>query len=386
MGSRMLLVLALLPLVVQSASPVCTFVLPSATSSLTSDVPANGNSASKAKHHDPGHFVCVPTVSPPRGLMVFMPGLAATDYTLFAQAAASTDLAVIVVSSEACSLPCCSASSPLNCTATDPVSVKKVQECYHDNRQMHLLGNDTAPSSPYYPATSSSNSITGRTKALITFLARNASFRSLGGYLDEAGSLEWKHITVGGHSCASYYPVIMAALYPVERMVMTGGVGGSLVGFDLHLKVSVENRYGLVMSSPDCQYAANGSRCFNQCRACQASGSSTCTFAADEGDYTVLQLPGQAGVFARDMANTDPALARALDGARQLFDRDVCVYPGRVIMTHLCQICDLQTHRYENGTAVLAPVWRYLVANKLPPTGTALADNVTCNNTTPSDP
>ena len=69
-----------------------------------------------------------------------------------------------------------------------------------------------------------------------------ATFRSLGAFLDEAGGLQWENVAVGGHSCASYYPVIMAALYPVQRMVMTGGVGGSLVGFDLHLGVPVENR------------------------------------------------------------------------------------------------------------------------------------------------
>ena len=74
-------------------------------------------------------------------------------------------------------------------------------------------------------------------------------------------------------------------------------------------------------------------------------------------------------------------MAKALGGARQLYDLDVCVYPGRPIMTHLCEICDLQTHTYPNGSAVLAPVWRYLVANEMPPTHAALMDTVTCNAT-----
>ena len=39
--------------------------------------------------------------------MIFVPGLAATDYTLFAQAAADTGLVVAIISSQACSFTCC---------------------------------------------------------------------------------------------------------------------------------------------------------------------------------------------------------------------------------------------------------------------------------------
>ena len=92
-------------------------------------------------------------------------------------------------------------------------------------------------------------------------------------------------------------------------------------------------------------------------------------------------MPGEAFVYAKDVrSGSDAALASALGGARQLFDHDVCHYPGRPIMSHLCEICDLQTHRYANGSAVLAPVWRYLLSNEQAATPLALADNVTCNN------
>ena len=170
------------------ASATCTFVLPSSTSEQISNTPANGNSASKvrcmaysvlsmfpcsvraqwcssnasccqgvwvvytpfatvfttttdgkAKRVDPGHYVCVPSSGRPKGLLLFVPGLAATDYTLFAEAAASTGLAVVVVSSEQCSMQCCSSQSTLNCTATDPASVKAVGECWYGTSLLHCV-------------------------------------------------------------------------------------------------------------------------------------------------------------------------------------------------------------------------------------------------------
>ena len=371
-----------------SSPTVCTFVLPSTTSPLITDVPANGNSASRAKHKDPGHYVCVPT-SRPRGLLVFVPGLAATDYTLFARASAETGLAVAVISSESCSLSCCGSASSLNCSATDPASVKAVQECYHNDRLMHLVGKGGgAPNNPaHYPTINQTNSIVGRTKALLSYLSHSANktFLPFGDFLNKStGELVWTNTTVAGHSCASYYPIIMAARFPVQRMVMTGGAGGSLVGFDLQLQLPKESMYGFVMSTPDCGDATAGSECARRCANCEASGFTPCTYAQNEVDYDTLGLPGQAGVKASILARIHPndtaALASALGGARQLFDRDVCVYPGRVIMTHLCQICDLQTHIDAKGRPVLAPVWKYLVANQMSPSPTAMAHNVTCND------
>ena len=93
----------------------------------------------KAKRVDPGHYVCVPSSGRPKGLLLFVPGLAATDYTLFAEAAASTGLAVVVVSSEQCSMQCCSSQSTLNCTATDPASVKAVGECWYGTSLLHCV-------------------------------------------------------------------------------------------------------------------------------------------------------------------------------------------------------------------------------------------------------
>ena len=369
--------------------PVCTFILPSTTSPLITDVPANGNSASRAKHEDPGHYVCAPT-SPPRGLLVFVPGLAATDYTLFARASSETGLAVVVISSEACSLSCCGPASSLNCSATDPASAKAVQECYHNDRLMHLVGKGGgAHENPaHYPTINQSNSIVGRTKALLSYLSHsgNKTFLPFGDFLhNTTGELVWTNTTVAGHSCASYYPILMAARFPVQRMVMTGGAGGSLVGFDLQLQLPKESIYGFVMSTPDCGDATKGSECARRCAACDASGATPCTYAQNEVDYDMLGLPGQAGVKASILSSISPndttALATALGGARQLFDRDVCVYPGRPIMTHLCQICDLQTHIDAKDRPVLAPVWRYLVANQMRPSATAMAHNVTCNDT-----
>ena len=50
--------------------------------------------------------------------MVFVPGLAAADYTSFAEAAAETGLAVSIISSQACSAgSCCTGPTPLNCSS-----------------------------------------------------------------------------------------------------------------------------------------------------------------------------------------------------------------------------------------------------------------------------
>ena len=51
-------------------------------------------------------------------MMVFVPGLAAADYTSFAEAAAETGLAVSIISSQACSAgSCCTGPTPLNCSS-----------------------------------------------------------------------------------------------------------------------------------------------------------------------------------------------------------------------------------------------------------------------------
>ena len=140
-----------------------------------------------------------------------------------------------VISSEQCSLSCCSVHSGLNCTSTDPSSLKSVSECYYNNRLMRLLGDTTAPIHPsHYPSINESNSIVGRFKALLVHLSNTShTFRQLSSFLDDKGELLWNQITVAGHSCASYYPLLLATLFPVKRLVMIGGVGGSLTGFDL---------------------------------------------------------------------------------------------------------------------------------------------------------
>ena len=356
----------------------CTFVLPSATAPGITDVKPNGNSASKAKHVDPGHYACMPASRTPRGLMLFVPGLAAADYTMFAQEAAATGLAVVVISSAACSSECCTVDKALNCSARDAASIRAVEACSLKEKQMHLMG---APVNPgHYPTITPPNSIIGRLTALIKHLSsRNETFRALGAFLDEKGDPRWSNITAAGHSCASYYPLLLGTTFKLKRVVMVGGVGQPLNGW-APLRLPSENVYGFVRGTSPCSSAANNSGCAERCESC--AGNQSCTFAADEGDYSLLKLPGQAGVeLPAVQSGSDASLAQALGGARQLFDRGVCAFPGRPIMTHLCEICDLQTHRYANGTAVLAPVWRYLAANTLPTTAKALAASVTCNNT-----
>ena len=98
----------------------------------------------------------------------------------------------------------------------------------------------------------------------------------------------------------------------------------------------------------------------------------------DETDYRELQVPGQAWLYGKDLIGNDALLHQTLAGARQLFDHDVCSFPGRPIMTHLCEVCDLQTKLYLNGSAMLAPVWRYLIANESPVSKAAFENNVTC--------
>ena len=221
-------------------------------------------------------------------------------------------------------------------------------------------------------------------KATLRYLGaggKGTAFKPFAAFLDSQGELEWARTTVAGHSCASYFAVLMAIQFPVQRMVMTGGVGGSLVGYDLDkLQVPPSERYGFAMSQ-SCGAAPAGSECADRCTACTASGSKACTYAQDNSDWAAMALPGQAGVQAKDLPPRHGNLAAALGGARQLFDQDVCVYPGRPIMTHLCEICDLQTHRHADGSPVLAPVWQYLVANDAPATPGVLVDNTTCNAT-----
>ena len=55
----------------QKENPTCVFVAPNSTSAQITNTPPNGNSASKAKHIDPGHYVCTPASGEaPRGLLV----------------------------------------------------------------------------------------------------------------------------------------------------------------------------------------------------------------------------------------------------------------------------------------------------------------------------
>lgn len=368
--------------------PRCAFVLPSATSSSISDAHPNGNSASAAKHFDPGHFVCVPGGGrTPRGLLVFSPGLAAADYTLFAEAAADTGLAVTVISQpNLCASTCCSLKG-LNCSSAEPAAVRAVQQCDYAERMMHLVGDvqwqdrlgsrgesplplpphpttththpdvhnrlDWAAAARGLPVVAETNSTVGRLKALLSHFERNQTFRSLSSFLDAHGRPRWANITAAGHSCASYYPLLLGTLFKLERVVMTGGVGQPLFGADANrpLMVSRADVYGFVRSS-DCDEAENGTQCASLCESCTKT-SQTCTFAENENDYRELGLPGQSAVYYSDVSTGDKKkLAKKLGGARQLFDHDICHFKGRPIMTHLCEMCDLQTRRYKNGSAV----------------------------------
>ncbi len=346
-----------------SGRPRCAFVLPSATSSNISDARPNGNGASVAKHADPGHYVCMPGGGrTPRGLLVFTPGLAAADYTMFAQAAADTGLAVAVISQpDLCSSTCCSVKG-LNCSSTEPAVVRAVQQCSYAERMMHLVGDDAqwqhrsdqsvgSPAVWRLPVTAEANSTIGRLKALLAHFGGNRTFGSLSSFLDARGRPKWRNITAAGHSCASYYPLMLATLHKLHRVVMTGGVGQPLFGADANrpLMLDPNDVYGFVRSS-DCSEAKNGTQCASVCEACT---SPTCTFAENENDYRMLGLPGQSSVFYNDvLSGDDRSLAKKLAGARQLFDHNVCHFKGRPIMTHLCEMCDLQTRRYSNGSAV----------------------------------
>ncbi len=340
------------------SKPHCAYVLPSATSSNISDARPNGNSASVARHADPGHFVCVPGGGrTPRGLLIFTPGLAAADYTMFAQAAADTGLAVVVISQpDLCSSTCCGAKG-LNCSSTEPAAVRAVEECSYAERMMHLVGDPHRHvrynQSIRLPVTAESNSTVGRLTALLAHFGSNQTFRALSGFLDVHGRPKWGSITAAGHSCASYYPLILGTLHKLHRVVMTGGVGQPLFGADANrpLMLDPSDVYGFVRSS-DCSEAKNGTQCASVCEACTGP---SCTFAENENDYRNLRLPGQSSVFYSDVSSGDEqSLTKKLAGARQLFDHDVCHFKGRPIMTHLCEMCDLQTRRYDNGSAVRA--------------------------------
>ena len=319
-------------------------------------------SASVAKHTDPGHFVCVPGGGrTPRGLLVFSPGLAAADYTLFAQAAAETGLAVTVISQPSlCSSTCCTIKG-LNCTSTDPAAVRAVEQCSYAERMTHLVGDihgqhsgnrsTRAPVHSGLPVIAEANSTVGRLKALLAHFNGNETFGSLSSFLDAHGRPKWTNITAAGHSCASYYPLILGTLHNVQRVVMIGGVGQPLLGADGNqpLKLDPTNVYGFVRSS-DCVEAEKSTGCAALCGSCT---SPVCTFAENENDYRALGMPGQSSVWYNDVSSGDDArLLKSLGGARQLFDRDICHFKGRPIMTHLCEICDLQTRRYQNGSAV----------------------------------
>ena len=120
---------------------------------------------------------------------------------------------------------------------------------------------------------------------------------------------------VGGHSCASYFPVLMATLFPVQRLVMTGGVGGALYGYDLDaIKLPASERYGFVRTNSDCKDAPPNSQCGSQCKACAKSGAKVCTWATESDDYALLKVPGQAGIHAQDLETTagNPAVRESV--------------------------------------------------------------------------
>ena len=144
--------------------------------------------------------------------------------------------AVVISSPNTCAWTCCNDKS-LNCSA--PVGTpawKKVQECGMNSRTMRLVVNGAggAPSHPaQYPDTNQPNSLVGRLKAVLSHLGHgtNATFHPLAHFLDEeTGQPTWGNIVGSGHSCASYFPLLMATLFPLKRMVMTGGVGAPLFG------------------------------------------------------------------------------------------------------------------------------------------------------------
>eukprot|EP01052_Picozoa_sp_SAG31_P051710 SAG31_NODE_12411_length_944_cov_0.852071_1_plen_300_part_10 len=222
---------------VGAAEPNCVFVLPSRTSTSVaqiSDTPPNGNGASKAKHIDPGHYVCEPVSGvPPRGLLLFVPGLAAVDYTLFARTAAGVGYATAVISTQQCAGLCS--------TTIPNATINATEECGYASRLMRLVGKSKkrAPPVPRHcncTAVPQGNSIEGRLIALLSYLGASASnsstgFRRFETFLTDSGEVRWGQVSVAGHSCASYYPLLLATLYRVRRLIMIGGVGQPLVGY-----------------------------------------------------------------------------------------------------------------------------------------------------------
>ena len=194
--------------------------------------------------------------------------------------------------------------------------------------------------------------IVGRTVMLLEFLDKQESSGDWAQYLLKAavnGSrLDWRRITVMGHSRGASYPPLVTKLFPAQRAIMTGGDGdGDEFQFDLpwsHLPALV----------PDSLYSMNP--IFTSPK---GSGPGQSWFFTNlrlrgNASFTMDDLSGGAG---RSPSAVSAALAKKFGGARAVWDAGACNY----------------TQSSHTKLPLMEPVWKYLLTNTAPPSAAALA-------------
>ena len=89
-----------------------------------------------------------------------------------------------------------------------------------------------------------------------------------------------------------------------------------------------------------------------------------------------MNVSGQATFDNASVLGPYDALAKKFDGARMLFDQEVCLTGHQ---THMCLGGGDQWRALDkHGTNMVAPVWRYMLTNDADVGGAAAGTHVAC--------
>ena len=179
-----------------------------------------------------GHYVCQPTPGQPaRGLFLFMPGTSPNTYTEVVETAASVGYHAVGIQWD--DAPCVSCVCAKRCDGFN--RTQQIADCSRKAEEMRFFGEMLAPPNSVGYKVDQHNAVLGRLTALLMHLGNaSASASSSGGgggwrqYLGGGGDgalLQWPKLTVGGHSRASDYPIMLSKSYPIKRALLFGGPG-----------------------------------------------------------------------------------------------------------------------------------------------------------------
>jgi pimeloyl-ACP methyl ester carboxylesterase len=94
--------------------------------------------------------------------------------------------------------------------------------CFGDLEQERVFGTDEGPASTI--STHPQDAVFSRLRALLLYLRANHPEQGWGNFVDLLGELNWKNITLGGHSLGANTAAFLAHRFEVPRVVLFSGV------------------------------------------------------------------------------------------------------------------------------------------------------------------